>query len=150
MKFSEEVHFVVNQMNQLSSKETFEILKLRSEVFVEEQNCIYLDPDDSDIDAQHMRALTADNELLAYSRIYLDEHWHIGRISTNSKSRGMGIGKAIVAKAVNYCKFENNSLPIEMSAQVYLTDFYLASGFEPIGSMYLEDGIPHLKMRYQV
>lgn len=149
MKFSEEVHFVINQINELSSKETFEILKLRSEVFVEEQVCVYLDPDDNDFDAQHIRALSADKKLLAYSRVYLDEYWHIGRIATNAQSRGLGLGKAIVTEAVDYCKSENASLPIEMSAQVYLTDFYMESGFKPIGNMYLEDGIPHIKMCYQ-
>ena len=149
MKFSNNLHFVINTINELSSKDSVEVMKLRSEVFVEEQNCVYLDPDIQDFDAYHLRVLNTENKLLAYSRIYQDEGWHIGRIATNKAARNQGIGKAMVAQAISFCRSKDPSLPIEMSAQVYLTDFYGSLGFQPVGPMYLEDGIPHIKMRYQ-
>ena len=149
MKFSEEVHFVTNDLSELTSKEVFDVLKLRSQVFVSEQICVYLDPDDQDLNAIHMRALSVSNQLIGYSRIYCDHSWHIGRISTAINHRNLGIGKAIVSESISYCKSKNSSLAIEMSAQVYLTEYYSSLGFKPSGNMYLEDGIPHLKMRYQ-
>lgn len=148
MKFSPELHFETKQFNDLLPYEIFEILKLRSTVFVEEQKCVYLDPDDSDYTSHHFIARTANEQIKAYCRVYHDECWHIGRIATHPDVRGQGIASQLVKNAINFCKSHDSALSIEMSAQVYLTDFYKRLGFSIQESIYLEDGIPHVRMRF--
>ena len=78
-----------------------------------------------------------------------NENNRIGRIATKNSARGGGLGAQMVVESIKYCHSKQSSLSIEMSAQVYLTDFYKNLGFTPQGGMYLEDGIPHIKMSYQ-
>ena len=149
MKFSNDITYKINRFEDLTSTEAFELLKLRSKVFVEEQICVYLDPDKNDLGSDHVRGLSKSGELLTYCRIYKSECWHIGRIVTKNSARGGGLGAQMVVESIKYCHSKQSSLSIEMSAQVYLTDFYKNLGFTPQGGMYLEDGIPHIKMSYQ-
>ncbi|MEQ9186938.1 MAG: GNAT family N-acetyltransferase [Cryomorphaceae bacterium] len=125
-----------------------EIMALRSAVFVVEQRCVYLDPDENDASAMHL-VVSKGSDLLAYLRIIENDAWHIGRIVVNPSQRGSGIGIRMVKEAIDWCVAKHKNKPIEMSAQVYLSDYYGALGFLPAGKMYLEDGIPHLRMVYQ-
>lgn len=109
---------------------------------------MYDDPDNMDTEAIHLIGNLEDN-IVAYCRIYQSNKWHIGRISVDTQFRGFGIGKQSIQCAIAYCKTQQSQLKIEMSAQVYLSDYYMGINFKPSGKLYLEDGIPHIRMVYQ-
>lgn len=135
--------------DQLTSQQLLSLYKLRSDVFVVEQKCIYPDPDITDIDAVHV--LMEDTGLMAaYARIYFDGSAHIGRVIVSESHRQKGISKTLMNACIDWIKTQEKSTSIKLSAQVYLSDFYTKLGFNIKGSMYLEDGIPHLEMSYQL
>ena len=136
---------------RLNLDEFYEIMTLRQEVFVVEQNCPYLDADGKDPDAWHLMGLDKDGRLIAYTRILpkgisYKDYIAIGRVVTSPKVRKMGVGKEIMIASLDWCKnyFPNDN--IKISAQTYLLDFYKNLGFEPVGEGYLEDDIPHIAM----
>lgn len=140
-----QVNFV--KLNALSTAQWHEVLKLRSEVFVVEQACIYPDPDEQDQHALHGLWESGD-ELVAYTRMVLaGEKASIGRVITKSGHRSRGLGKALIASAIAQCQKEGIT-NISMSAQAHLCQFYRSLSFISEGRMYLEDGIPHLHMVY--
>lgn len=148
VKFADTYSFKLKSLQELSSIEWHEIMKLRSDVFVVEQICVYPDPDEEDRSALHL-VVEEDGKICGYLRILNKDAWHLGRILVPESFRGKGLGNQLVEVAVDHCRKEDASKAIQMSTQVYLTDFYARHGFEAQGSMYLEDGIPHLKMVYQ-
>lgn len=135
--------------DQLSNDELLSMYKLRSDVFVVEQICVYPDPDLTDKEAIHILGYEGE-EFAAYARIYMNHTAHIGRVIVSKKQRGKGLATAIMQFAIDWIVQHANHEKIEISAQVYLTNFYKNIGFKPIEKMYLEDGIPHLKMVYQL
>lgn len=135
----------IEKLGDISSDRWHQIIILRSQVFVYEQKCVYIDPDTTDAGALHATIIEQD-QLVGYARIYQDDAWHLGRIVTDPSWRGKGVSKALMEACLQYIKETNPGPEITLSAQVYLTDFYRKIGFEPRGSMYLEDGIPHLEM----
>lgn len=139
----------IKKLVDLSSAQWHGIITLRSEIFVTEQQCVYTDPDTSDLDAWHA-VIEVDEKLLGYARIYRSETWHIGRIVTPATHRGQGNASGLIKACIDFILNQQAKPEIEMSAQVYLSDFYTNLGFKPIGSMYLEDGIPHLRMCYDL
>ena len=130
----------------LSRDELYNILRLRQEVFIIEQNCNYLDADNYDIKSSHLIAYK-DNQLIAYMRItpagtiYLNISF--GRILVKKEYRNLGIGKELLNRGL--ALFASDTV-IVMSAQVYLVKFYEYFGFSTIGEEYLEDEITHIKM----
>ena len=131
----------------------YRILRLRSEVFVVEQECIYLDPDGRDAEptAWHLW-VEEGGEVVVAGRLLpeVGEHgetWRIGRVATAPKARGRGLAAALVRKAVELC---GDDRPIELHAQSHLVEWYRTLGFEPSDSEYIEDGIPHTPMRLVV
>ena len=138
----------VKKFNELNVEELYEILKLRSEVFVVEQNCVYLDLDDKDKDAWHVWVSSGD-EVVACARVldvgvsYKDS-LSIGRVV--SKYRGVGLGAAVMEAAVNTAIDKYGNLPITISAQKYAVAFYEKFGFVICSEPYLEDDILHVKM----
>ncbi len=135
--------------HQLSNDELLAMYKLRSDVFVVEQICVYPDPDLTDKEAVHILGYEGE-EFAAYARIYMNHTAHIGRVIVSENHRNKGLAKEIMQFAIDWLEQQSNHQKIEISAQVYLTNFYKKIGFEPIEKMYLEDGIPHLKMVYQL
>jgi len=135
----------------LSSKELYAILKLRQDVFIIEQDCIYPDLDEIDFQAHHFFSLNEKDELLGYLRlippgeIYPD-YSSIGRVVSSKKARGQGIGKSIMQKAILKSKELYPNHYIKLSAQTYVIPFYQSLGFEEVGDAYLEDNIPHKSM----
>jgi ElaA protein len=123
----------------------YRILRLRSEVFVIEQNCVYLDQDgrDSEPSARQLW-IERDGEVVATLRLLVDEGGvrRIGRVATAASARGAGLGAALMHRALELC----DGAPIVLDAQSYLVDWYRAFGFEPSGPEYVEDGIPHVPM----
>tara|TARA_B110000908_G_scaffold11923_1_gene13900 strand:+ start:91 stop:492 length:402 start_codon:yes stop_codon:yes gene_type:complete len=127
----------------------YQIIRLRLEVFVIEQNCIYQDLDNKDQKAIHLVG-EEDGKLIAYTRLFKKgdyfENASIGRVIVKKESRKKDYGKTIMQKSIEELKNEHNEENIEISAQKYLIKFYLDLGFKKIGEEYLEDNIPHIKM----
>jgi ElaA protein len=136
--------------NELTKRELHQILKVRSEVFVIEQNCIYQDIDHKDVDCYHM-CIYDQNQLIAYSRILpldisYENYISIGRVLSILSHRKTGAGKFLMQKTMEFCQETFPIIPIKISAQTYLISFYESFGFENTGIEYLEDDIPHVEM----
>ena len=145
---------VIKKFSKLSTEEIYHILKLRSEVFVVEQNCVYQDIDEKDQKAIHL-FIEKNNEIIAYTRIfkkgdYYEENPSIGRVVVSKKERGKNLGKEIMIESIEFIKKEMEGRKIELSAQKYLDKFYKELSFYSEGEDYLEDGIPHQRMFYNL
>ncbi len=145
---------VIKNFSELSTEEIYNILKLRSEVFVVEQNCVYQDIDEKDQKATHL-FIEKNNEIIAYTRIfkkgdYYEENPSIGRVVVSKKERGKNLGKEIMLNSIEFIKKEMEGRKIELSAQKYLDKFYKDLDFYSEGEDYLEDGIPHQRMFYDL
>lgn len=142
--------FKIKRFNELSAVELYNVLQLRSEVFVVEQNCVYQDIDGKDAKAVHV--FTEENgEIAAYCRIfgpgdYFDGASSIGRVVIDEKYRDRKWGHAMIQVAIEAIKAIWQTSVITISAQLYLKRFYETHGFVQDGDEYLEDGIPHIKM----
>ena len=140
----------VKKFKDLSVDEIYEILKLRSEVFVVEQECVYQDIDGKDKKAMHLMG-KKDNEIIAYTRIFDSGDYYelpsIARVVVKKKTRGKERGKEIMKESIKYIKENLQEKTIALSAQKYLEKFYKDLGFIVEGEEYLEDGIPHQKMK---
>ncbi|PIE38064.1 MAG: GNAT family N-acetyltransferase [Gammaproteobacteria bacterium] len=142
-----------DRLETLSTPRLYQILQLRAQVFVVEQDCAYLDIDGQDIHAFHLYATDAENELLAYQRLLpptpQNPNSHIGRVVVAPKARGQNLGKELVERGIaeNLRRWPN--APIHIGAQAYLKRFYGELGFVRCGEDYDEDGIPHLPMVYK-
>lgn len=145
------ITFTTKTFNELTNTELYQLLQLRAEVFVVEQNCPYLDMDDKDYKSFHV--LGYDNDkLVACTRlvpagISYDSEPSIGRVVTHPSVRSLGYGKLLMEYSINETKKRFNSSIIVIGAQLYLDKFYQNLGFIPEGEMYLEDNIPHMTMR---
>jgi len=137
------------KFDQLSPVELYAILRLRSEVFVVEQNCVFLDMDDKDQHCHHLMGRRGD-QLVGYSRIvpagisYGESS--IGRIVTSPAARRQGIGRELMVQSIHTLYALYGITDIHIGAQVYLTSFYSSFGFVQKGEIYLEDGIEHIEM----
>jgi ElaA protein len=137
--------------DKLNLDELYEIMKLRQEVFIVEQNCPFVDADGKDQLAWHFMMYGENNQLIAYTRlfdknVYYDGFTSIGRVVTSSSARGGGIGKVLMQKSIEKTIELFGNEPIKIGAQSYLTKFYQSLGFELTGNDYLEDGIEHTFM----
>lgn len=134
---------------ELTTEELYAILRLRSEVFVVEQNCVFLDMDNKDIYCHHLMGWK-DHLLAGYSRIvpagisYAESS--IGRIVTSPAARGAGIGRELLTKSIDQLYSLYGKSCIRIGAQYYLKEFYSSFGFVQKGEIYLEDGIKHIEM----
>ena len=143
----------IKTFNELHIREMYEILRLRSEVFVVEQACIYQDLDNKDQKAIHL-LYKKNDEIIAYSRIFKKGEYYknpsIGRVVVSKKYRGKNLGKKIMIESMEYIKNKLYGEKIEVSAQMYLDKFYKNLGFYSDGNQYLEDGIPHQRMFFDL
>lgn len=135
----------------LSLKQLYDLLALRQAVFVVEQYCAYQDADGKDAQALHVLGTTAEGRLGAYARLLpvgvsYPDHASIGRIITADFVRGSGQGRRLVRAGIDYLYQFYGPVPVKISAQAHLCRFYESFGFETVGRIYLEDGIPHLAM----
>lgn len=135
----------------LSLEELYDILALRTDVFVVEQECPYPEVDGRDKDCQHVQVREGD-ELVAYLRILPRglsfEEVSIGRVLVKQGHRSKGLARPMMQAAMDFILTEWKEDAIRISAQTYLEAFYASFGFEPVSEPYLEDGIPHLDMLY--
>ena len=141
--------FYIKSFSELNTNELYQILQLRAEVFVVEQDCVYQDVDGKDQKSLHVFG-TKNNKIIAYTRIFKPGDYFknasIGRVVVVASERKFGFGhdvmKASILAIKNYFKEDI----ITISAQVYLKKFYKSHGFYQVGKDYLEDGIPHIEM----
>ncbi len=136
---------------QLDLDRLYALLKLRSEVFVVEQNCVFLDIDGADPGAEHLLAETGDGALLGGLRVLPPDARRelpaIGRIVVAPGARGRGLGAAMTSAGIERCRRRWPQAAIHLAAQEHLLDFYGRLGFRPAGPRYLDDGIWHVDMR---
>ncbi|GAA5442200.1 protein ElaA [Microbulbifer sp. NBRC 101763] len=139
--------------NELSINQLYEILRVRQEVFTVEQDCPYQDADGKDQHAWHLICWDGNNEnpqIKAYLRVVFPGEKYsepsIGRVLTAESSRGTGLGKELIYRAVKQTQNEYPNRGIRISAQEHLARFYGEYGFERVSDPYDEDGIPHIEM----
>ena len=141
--------WICKSFDQLSVNELYAILRLRIEVFIVEQNCVFQDADDKDQKSYHFMGWTGD-DLVAYTRLVPKDISYdkpsIGRVVTSPKYRRSGIGKELMTKSIESAYKLWGKQPIQIGAQIYLQKFYESLGFIVSGPIYLEDGIEHVEM----
>jgi len=134
---------------ELTKEELYQILQLRSEVFVVEQDCVYQDIDYKDQKAIHVLGFKNDR-IVAYTRVFKPGDYFneasIGRVVVAEKERKFKYGYSIMKSSIEAISTYFNETTIKISAQTYLRKFYNSLGFSQIGDGYLEDGIPHISM----
>lgn len=144
-----ELQFKISAFKALSVEDLYQILQLRSEVFVVEQNCVYQDIDGKDRKAIHVIG-ECDNKVVAYTRIFKPgdyfENASIGRVVIDASYRDRKWGHDLIKESIKAIEDHFGKSPITISAQLYLQKFYEAHGFVVVGETYLEDGIPHIEM----
>nr|WP_272211271.1 GNAT family N-acetyltransferase [Marinicella sp. W31]MDC2877158.1 GNAT family N-acetyltransferase [Marinicella sp. W31] len=138
----------IARMDALTAGELYDVIKLRVDVFVVEQNCPYPELDGKDAEAFHLRLLEA-GKLVAYGRIFTPDREpeaRIGRVVVAPSHRGRKLGERLMREAVSACERLAPGAPIVISAQAHLERFYKGFGFCTTTEPYLEDGIPHVGM----
>lgn len=138
--------------DQLTRDEMYAIVSSRIEVFVIEQNCPYQDCDDKDQHSHHLWAEDLAGNVCAYLRVVHPgvsyKEISIGRVLTSASHRRTGLGRELMKRGMEMILAGFGQVPVRISAQVYLSDFYSDFGFCIVGEGYLEDNIPHIEMLY--
>ena len=135
---------------QLTTDELYNLLRVRSEVFVVEQNCVYQDLDGDDQKAIHLW-LTLDDKIVALARVcpagtHMTEI-SVGRVITTE--RGKGYGRQIMLHAIDAAIEHFGATLIDIEAQEYAKSFYEVVGFKQSSDTFMLDGIPHIKMTWR-
>lgn len=148
------MHWTCERLEGLSAVALYELLALRSQVFVLEQHCVYLDPDGLDTQVWHLQGRDADGRLQAYARLVpplikspQQTEPMIGRVVTAPSARGAGQGRALMQQAIAECLRLWPGQAIAINAQAHLQRFYASLGFIVNSAPYDEDGISHVDMR---
>ncbi|HMO63409.1 MAG TPA: GNAT family N-acetyltransferase [Ferruginibacter sp.] len=147
------INWVYSYFNELSPQALYSIMRLRSEVFVVEQNCVYLDADGKDEQSWHLCGWD-NNTLVAYCRIIPPglafAEASIGRVVSAPAYRRTGAGRALMHIAIEKTLQQFKVSTITIGAQLYLAQFYGSLGFVQTSDVYMEDGIPHIEMQYKL
>lgn len=142
------IRWEVKKFEALTLNELYEILHLRQDVFVVEQNCAYIDADFKDQKSLHINGYF-EGKLIAHARIVFPgisyKEASIGRVLTHSDYRKINLGKELMKQSILALE-KNFSTECRISAQCYLVNFYQEFGFEICSEEYLEDNIPHIEM----
>ena len=145
------LNWQVKHYHDLTLNEFHDIIALRLDVFVVEQDCPYLDLDGKDKKCYHLICRDGKGDVMATSRILPPgisyENTAIGRVVINKKYRGQGIGHEMMERCIQFSQNEFGNSPIIISAQKHLEEYYGKHQFVSTGSEYLEDGIPHVEMK---
>jgi ElaA protein len=133
----------------LTVQELYDVLQLRTEVFVMEQACVFQDMDGADVQAVHVLG-TLGNQLVAYARCFPAgakfAEASIGRVVTRAALRGSGAGHVLMQQSIACVHQHWGQQPIRIGAQARLESFYMQHGFVTASAPYIEDGIPHIEM----
>ena len=150
MKFEHQV----KSFQELSLEEFHDIIALRIQIFIIEQNCPYQEVDGKDKLAHHLFFKNEMDEIIAVTRILPQGISYtevaIGRVVVHEDYRGTGLGNQLMADSMNFVKDEYGKVPVRLSAQKHLENYYGNHGFKSTGKEYLEDGIPHVEMLYNI
>jgi len=143
------MQIIIKTFTELTINELYQILQLRSEVFVVEQDCVYQDIDGKDDKALHILGIN-NNKIIAYTRCFNKGDYFpeasIGRVVVKESERKYKYGNAIMEASIKAIETHFKTETINISAQIYLQNFYNQLGFKNVGEEYLEDGIPHIAM----
>ncbi|MDM1408380.1 GNAT family N-acetyltransferase [Myroides sp. DF42-4-2] len=143
------IHWHTKAFEELTLDELYDIMQLRTNIFVVEQNCPYPELDGKDKNCLHVFA-TQHGKVIAYARIVPPglsyKEISIGRVVVDQAHRKDGLGKILLALTIEKIEEEFDQQPIQIGAQTYLKKFYSSFGFETVSAEYLEDGIPHVDM----
>ena len=143
------IEWVKKKWSEVSLEELYSVLRLRSEVFVVEQDCVYQDIDNKDQTAIHLLGYI-NKELIAYSRLFNEGDYFketsFGRAIIKKEKRGQGYGDELVKESLKTIKNYYGNKKVKISAQAHLKTFYSKHAFIAKGKEYLEDGIPHVSM----
>ncbi len=146
------MNWFLKTFNELTTEEFHNILQLRINVFVVEQNCPYPELDGKDKKAVHFFAAAEDNpsQIIAYTRLFKPGDYYkeasIGRVVVHQIFRKKEIGHELIYKSIQHIEQLFKTSEIKIGAQTYLKKFYEVHGFKKIGEEYIEDGIPHIYM----
>jgi len=143
------IEWVKKKWSDISLEELYSVLRLRSEVFVVEQDCVYQDIDNKDQIAIHLLGYI-NKELIAYSRLFNEGDYFketsFGRAIIKKENRGQGYGDELIKESIKTIKNYYGNKKVKISAQAHLKSFYSKHAFIAKGKEYLEDGIPHVSM----
>jgi len=143
------IEWKIKPFEALTVHELYDILQLRSKIFVVEQNCVYLDLDGKDKVALHLFGIF-DGKIVAHSRLFdagiSFENASIGRVTVDPEYRDRKWGHDLMLQSIAGIKQHFNKNKITIGAQLYLKKFYESHGFVQTSEMYLEDDIPHIEM----
>ncbi len=142
--------WILRSFQELTPKELYDILSLRNNVFVVEQNCVYQDTDHKDERSFHLWCQSTDSAVVAYCRLLPPgvsyREASVGRVVVHPDFRGNGLGRQLMQEAILQCSSLFHTHSIVISAQFHLARFYQSLGFREQGAVYLEDGIEHIEM----
>jgi ElaA protein len=145
-----QINWTWERLSALGPRNVYDLLRLRSDVFVVEQQCVFLDADGHDHDSWHLLGRDDAGALVAYLRVvdpgikYPEPS--IGRVVTQKRLRRTGLGRALMIEGIARTQARWPSDPIRIGAQLHLEGFYKSLGFFRAGLPYLEDGIDHIEM----
>lgn len=146
-----QVHWETKAFDELTLMELHDLLRIRLDIFVVEQNCPYSEIDGMDPQCIHVIGETAKGEMIATARIApagtIYSEWSIGRVVVKADFRQFKIGKDLMRVCIDYCEKIAKVKTIKIAAQLYLKKFYSSLGFEQISDVYPWDGIDHIDMR---
>jgi ElaA protein len=146
------IEWEIKTFDRLDADEVYELLKLRVDVFIVEQNCAYkeLDEKDRHSGTLHLTGRNENGELVSYLRILPPglsfDRPGIGRVVVSKMNRGQGLCHHMMKQAVDQVCRTWPGMGIQISAQAHLEGFYAGHGFKKASDVYLEDGIPHVEM----
>ncbi|KJL04470.1 MULTISPECIES: GNAT family N-acetyltransferase [Priestia] len=139
----------IKSFQELTNDELYEILQLRTSIFVVEQKCAYLEVDGKDKFAYHLFK-KENKKIIAYLRVLPKgisyKEASLGRIIVKQAQRGTGLGRELVARGIDFLENELHEKTIKIQAQSRLQKFYESFGFKPISDIYADEGLPHVDM----
>lgn len=143
------MNWKIKPFNELTTIELYELMRLRQEVFIIEQDCNYLDADGKDLESYHVLGYDS-NELAAYARVVKPgisyKEVAVGRVIVKESHRSNKLGYELMQICHDFISTKLKQASIRLSAQSHLESFYRNCGYEPTGKEYLEDNIPHKEM----
>ncbi len=144
------MQWILKNFHDLTIDEFHDILQLRINIFVVEQNCPYPELDDKDKIAFHLFGINKENKIIAYTRIFKPGDYYkeaaFGRVVVHQDYRNHEIGFQLVEQSIIETHKLFGNTDIKIGAQTYLNNFYQSFGFHQVGDDYIEDGIPHIHM----
>ncbi len=137
-------------LSELDVIEFYQILKLRIDTFVVEQERIYHELDAKDLEAVHVFHTNEGGEIDAYARVFVeDEHLVFGRVVTAQSARGQGLGGQLIREILSFCAEKWPGKEIKIEAQEQVVELYKKYGFEAVGQPFLLESTSHLTMVYK-